>query len=130
VGPVAVSISAPGFQPTNETANIQGGQTAEVAVGLVRLEVRLPATVSGLIRSTQGGTPIAAVLEIPEIKLKLKADEKGAFSTKIKGGTYRVVISAPGYLTQVKSFTVKDGDQAIFNVDLYPARSGKARGKR
>jgi hypothetical protein len=85
--------------------------------------------VSGLIRSTQGGTPIPGLLEIPELRLKLRADDKGAFSAKVKGGTYRVVISAPGYLKQVKSFTVKDGDQAIFNVDLYPVGS-KPRGRK
>jgi hypothetical protein len=31
-----------------------------------------------------------------------------------------VKISAPGYLAQTKDVTVKDGDQAIFNVDLHP----------
>jgi hypothetical protein len=72
------------------------------------------------VRSTKGGTPIPADLELPQAKIKTKADAKGQFSFRVDGGTYTVKISAPGYITQTKDVTVKDGDQAIFNVDLYP----------
>jgi hypothetical protein len=41
---------------------------------------------------------------------------------RVPGGTYSVIISAKGFITQQKSVTVKDGDQAIFNVDLFPGR--------
>ena len=63
---------------------------------------------------------IAADLEVPQLKLKAKATAQGSFSFQVPGGTYTVTIAAPGFLAQTKSVTVKDGDQAIFNVDLHP----------
>jgi hypothetical protein len=33
-----------------------------------------------------------------------------------------LIISAPGFITQTKTVTVKDGDQAIYNVDLHATR--------
>jgi hypothetical protein len=80
-----------------------------------------PATISGIVRSTEGGKRIAAQLSIPELKgLKVKAAADGTFSLKAPAGTYSVTISAPGFVSQTKSVVVKDGDQAIFNVDLHP----------
>jgi len=119
-GPVTISLKLDGYQLGDEAGSVVAGKTSDVAVTLVPEKKRLPATITGLVRSTKGGTPIPADLEIPQAKLKTKADAKGAFTFQLAGGTYTVKISAPGYITQSKDVTVKDGDQAIFNVDLYP----------
>ena len=103
-----------------EVASVVLGKVSQVPLQLMTSEKKIPATITGLVRSTRGGKAIAAQLEIPEAKIKTRASEKGAFAFKIVGGTYSVIISAPGYLSQSKSVTVKDGDQAIFNVDLHP----------
>jgi uncharacterized membrane protein len=89
-------------------------------VTLVPEKKRVPATVSGQVRSARGGKPVVAQLEIRELKQTIAADEGGAFSVQIPGGKYTVRISATGFVTQTKTVTVRDGDQAIFNVDLAP----------
>ncbi len=119
-GPLPVKLTAEGYQPAEEAASIVAGKTASVAVQLLSAKKRVPATISGQVRSARGGKPIAAVLELPEASIKTKADAKGAFAFRVPGGTYTVRISAPGYLAQTKSVTVRDGDQTIFNVDLFP----------
>ena len=87
---------------------------------LVPEKKRVPATLSGQVRSARGGKPVVAQLEVRELKQTISADDAGAFSVQIPGGKYTVRISAPGFVTQTKSVTVRDGDQAIFNVDLAP----------
>jgi hypothetical protein len=119
-GPVALALSLEGFQKGEEAASVTAGKTTDVAITLVPNKKRVPATITGIVRSTKGGAPIAADLEIPQVKLKTKASKEGAFTFRVEGGTYTVKISAPGYMTQTKDVAVKDGDQAIFNVDLYP----------
>ena len=96
------------------------GKEAEVTVKMAEVKKRVPATITGLVRSTAGGKPVAADLELPRARLKTRANAQGSFTFRLDGGTYTVNISAPGYRAQSKVVTVKDGDQAIFNVDLYP----------
>ncbi|MFZ5440544.1 MAG: MSCRAMM family protein [Myxococcota bacterium] len=119
-GPVAVKVSAAEFTTAEEAAAIVAGTTSELQVVLVPAKKRVPATLSGLVRSARGGRPIAAQLEIRELKQTIAADEAGAFSVQIPGGRYTVRISAPKFVPQTKAVTVRDGDQAIFNVDLAP----------
>lgn len=122
-GPVEIKVTAKGFQDGNEAARVTAGRDSAVPIQLVEAQKKVPATITGLVRNTRGGAPIAADLEIPELKLKTRADDKGAFSMRVPGGTYSVIISAQGFITQQKSVTVKDGDQAIFNVDMFPGRN-------
>jgi uncharacterized membrane protein len=119
-GPVSVKVTAPGFNPGEEAASIVAGQSSELTVTLVPEKKRVPATLSGQVRSARGGKPVVAQLEVRELKQTISADDAGAFSVQIPGGKYTVRISAPGFVTQTKSVTVRDGDQAIFNVDLAP----------
>lgn len=119
-GPVGVKVTAPGYTPGEEAAAVVAGQTSELEVKLVPEMKRLPATLRGHIRNVRGGRPVAATLEIRELKLKLTADADGRFSQEIPGGTYTVKISAPKFITQTKKVVVRDGDQAIFNVELFP----------
>lgn len=119
-GPVVVKVSAADFTPGEEAASIVAGTSTELQVVLVPVKKRVPATLSGQVRSARGGKPVAAQLEIRELKQTIAADEAGAFSVQIPGGKYTVRISAPKFVPQTKTVTVRDGDQAIFNVDLAP----------
>lgn len=119
-GPTAVKVSAPGFNPAEEAVSIVAGSTAELTVTLVPEKKRVPATLRGQVRNARGGKPVMAQLEIREIKQSISADETGAFSVQLPGGKYTIRIAAPGFMPQSKSVTVRDGDQAIFNVDLAP----------
>lgn len=121
-GALGIKVSLKGYTEANEAATVTAGRESQVPISLVAEKKKVPATITGLVRSTRGGAPVPADLEIPELKLKTRADANGAFTMRVPGGTYRVIISARGYLKQQKSVTVKDGDQAIFNVDLFPGR--------
>lgn len=119
-GPVSVKVTALGFTPGEEAASVVAGTTAELVVTLVPEKKRVPATLSGAVRSARGGKPVAAQLEIKELKQTIACEAAGTFSVQIPGGKYTVRITAQGFVTQTKSVTVQDGDQAIFNIDLAP----------
>ncbi|HZI11971.1 MAG TPA: carboxypeptidase regulatory-like domain-containing protein [Myxococcus sp.] len=119
-GPVAVVVSAPGFRAAEEAAVVVSGQESEVAVPLAAERKGEPATLNGYVRSTRGGQPLSATLVIPQAKVRKRTDATGAFSFRVKPGTYRVTISARGHLPQTKVIKLRDGEQAIFNVDLFP----------
>lgn len=118
-GPVLVKVSAEGFQAVEEAVVIVGGQESELPVPLMLAKRLGYATVSGTVRSTRG-SPVVATLVIPAAKVRSRTGPDGTFSLKLKPGTFRIIISAKGHLTQSKSVTVRDGEQAIFNVDLFP----------
>ncbi|ADO70496.1 conserved uncharacterized protein [Stigmatella aurantiaca DW4/3-1] len=118
-GPVSVRVAAPGFQSVEEAALIVAGEEAVLPVQLVPTRRVGYATIAGRVRST-GGRSLIARLVIPTTKVRSRTNAQGSFSLKVRPGTYRVIISAKGHLTQTKSVTVRDGEQAIFNVDLFP----------
>ncbi len=118
IGNVSITATAAEFKPGSEAVSVIGGKRSEVSIELVPLKVRLPAAIKGLVRTLKTGQPVAADIEIPELKLKSRADAAGTFSIPLAGGTYTVRISAKGFVTQTKSVVVRDGDSTIFNVDL------------
>lgn len=119
-GPTTVELSAPGYGPRSEGASILPELEASVTAEMMSLKKAVPATVSGFVRSAQTGAPIAAEVRILERKLKANVDGAGAFNFQVPGGSYTITVTAKGFTSQTKQFTVKDGDQAIFNLDLQP----------
>ncbi len=119
-GPVAFTVTAAGFKSFEEVAQVVVGKSSELEVVLTRNDRRIPASIQGRVRSTRGNRPVAATLEIPASRIKIRADARGAFNLRVPGGSYRVTFSAPGYLSHTKSVVVKDGDQAVFNIYLSP----------
>ncbi|RKH39408.1 carboxypeptidase regulatory-like domain-containing protein [Corallococcus llansteffanensis] len=120
-GPVAVSVQAPGFRPAEEAAVVVVGQASELRVVLspVRAKAEL-ATLLGQVRSARSGRPLVATVSIPQAKVRTRTDKSGGFTARVRGGTYRITLSAPGHVSQTKTVTVRVGEQAIFNVDLFP----------
>ncbi|WNG39090.1 hypothetical protein F0U61_39565 [Archangium violaceum] len=119
-GPVAVKISAEGFRAIQEAVVVVAGAETGLPVSLVAKQQSALATLSGQVRSVRKGKPLRAWLSIPEAKLRRRTDVRGSFQVQLKQGRYRLVFSAPGHLSQTKVVTVQDGEQAIFNVDLFP----------
>jgi len=124
-GPVSISVKAAGFRPAEEAAFVVAGQEATLSVPLaVEQRKGVRATLAGQVRSARGGQPLAATLLITKARVRARTDAKGAFNVQVRGGTYRITISARGHLSQTKVVTLRDGERTIFNVDLFP------RGKR
>jgi Carboxypeptidase regulatory-like domain len=119
-GPLAIKASAPGYKVADETASVVAGRTSELTITLVPEKKKIPATLSGQVRNARGGKSVAARLEIRELKQTIDADAAGSFSVQIPEGKYTIRISATGFVPQTKSVSVKESDQAIFNVDLAP----------
>ncbi|MFL5355039.1 collagen binding domain-containing protein [Archangium sp.] len=119
-GPLEVKITAEGFRGTQEVVSIAAGAEAELPVSLAFGRQGALATLSGQVRSVRQGKPLQATLVIPEARLRRRTDARGSFQVQLKQGRYRLIFSAPGHLPQTKVVTVHDGEQAIFNVDLFP----------
>ncbi|WP_342380150.1 carboxypeptidase regulatory-like domain-containing protein [Myxococcus stipitatus] len=119
-GPVSVVASSQGYRTAEEAAVIVAGMETALSVPLALERKGEPATLKGQVRSARGGKPVAATLLIPQAKVKARTDAQGAFTFQVRGGTYRIIISARGFLSQSKLVTLKEGEQAIFNVDLFP----------
>ncbi|WP_404364258.1 collagen binding domain-containing protein [Corallococcus coralloides] len=119
-GPVVVAMSAPGFRSTEEAAVVVAGQTSELVVVLSQDRKGELATLVGQVRSARSGKPLVATVTIPQAKVRTRTDKSGAFTARVRGGTYRITLSAAGHRTQTKTVTVREGEQAILNVDLFP----------
>ncbi|MCY1033192.1 carboxypeptidase regulatory-like domain-containing protein [Corallococcus sp. BB11-1] len=119
-GPVAVSATAQGFRAAEEAAVVVEGQSSELVVVLSQERKGELATLLGQVRSARSGQPLVATVSIPQAKVRSRTDKAGSFTARVRGGTYRITLSAPGYRPQTKTVTVRDGEQAIFNVDLFP----------
>ena len=120
-GAFSVMVSAPGYLTALEAGVVVAGQETSVEIRVFQEKKAEPATLSGSIRSTRGKS-LPASLEIPELELRTRAGAEGRFSLRVDAGTYRVIITAPGFIGQTKTVTLKPGDQVIFNVDLHPVR--------
>lgn len=121
-GPLAVRVAHAQYQPGEEAVLVVAGSETQLPVGLTPLRARAPALLLGQVRSASLGRPVRATLEIPDVGLRTVTNEGGAFAVRVPAGTYRVIISAGEHLTQTKRLTVREGEQAIFNVDLFPSR--------
>ena len=87
---------------------------------LLKQGERAPATIRGLVKSA-AGKPVKAQVRISEVSLNVPVKADGRFVVQVPGGKYTLTIEAAGYVTQVKTVEVADGDQAIFHCDLQPA---------
>jgi hypothetical protein len=121
-GAVSLTVQREGYLDGDEAASVVAGKTSPVTLELAPEKKKLPATITGIVRSTRGGGPIQATLRVLELDLAEQTERNGTFRFQVPGGSYSVVIEAPGHLKQTKSVTVQDGAQAIFNVDLHPSR--------
>jgi hypothetical protein len=119
-GPLELRVSAEGFRDAREAVVVVAGLETELPVSLSLARQSAFATLSGQVRSVRRGKPLRAWLIIPEARIRRRTDARGTFQVQLKQGRYRLVFSAPGHLSQTKVVTVQDGEQAIFNVDLFP----------
>lgn len=119
-GPVKVRVDAQGFGSADELAQVPPESAATLDIQLEPLGKGSPATVRGLVRS-RTGEPLKASVVIKGLATKIDVTPEGRFFVTVPGGTYQFIISAPGYLTQMKKVVLADGDQAIVHTELQKA---------
>ncbi|HEY0708885.1 MAG TPA: carboxypeptidase-like regulatory domain-containing protein [Polyangia bacterium] len=79
------------------------------------------ATISGVVRSETGDS-LPARVRVLERDQDTSADSGGRFLLDLPPGRYTLVIEAPGYGRQERSFEIVAGEQRIYNVDLKASR--------
>jgi uncharacterized membrane protein len=120
-GLVPLAVSAKGFLAQTEVVSVPPESEVRVEISVVAEKARLPAMVLGYVRS-QAGKPVKAKLTVPEAHATAVTGANGEFRISLPGGRYQIHIEAQGYVAQNKSVEVADGDQAIFNINLHPAK--------
>lgn len=118
-GPVKVKVSAKGYQNAEDAAQVPPEGVATLDFSLVKQGERVLATVRGSVKSASG-KGVRATVKVSELNLTVPVKGDGRFVVQVPGGKYTLTIEAAGYVTQVKTLEVADGDQAIFHCDLQP----------
>lgn len=118
-GPVELRILLAGHKSATEVVAVPAGRTVEVALGLEPLAVKSPASLRGVIRSARGRASGATVKVVESGKL-VRVGKDGRFQMSLAGGTYTVIIDAPGHVSQRRVVRLGDGEHAIFHVELKP----------
>jgi hypothetical protein len=113
-----LTINADGYEAKEETVSVAAGKTSAVTVVLNKLAKRIPATLTVLVRNAKTGGPLKATAELLGTKFKAAIDGKGSLT--VPGGSYTLKVTAPRHVTQTKTVTLQDGNEAIFNLDLNP----------
>jgi hypothetical protein len=124
-GRAMVDVEADGYLPGHEEVEIVQGALTSLTVSLPAVERVGYATLSGILRSARTGDTLSGTVQIFPGPRTIKVEKDGVFFVQLQEGRYRVVISAKGHTAQSKNLALKEGDEAIYNVDLHPARSRK-----
>jgi hypothetical protein len=70
-----------------------------------------------------GAGPLPALISIPTQNIKIWASaEDGKFELTLPTGTYDILVSLSGYVTQRRKIKLSTGDMVILNVELYPKK--------
>ena len=114
-GPVQITVSKDGYEPSTGTLDVVAGEEPEIAIGLE------PAVVQGTIRGRvvdQKDAPIADAtvsLEGPT-PTTANTDAEGRFEVTGMGGKYSVRVEKEGYLAKAKTIEVTGGE--TFSTDI------------
>ncbi len=117
-GVYPIKVTAPDYNPVEEVASIADGKVTALTIEMTAVSKRIPATLTINVRNALTGAKVKALVELLELKQQANADAKATLT--VLGGAYTLRVSAPGFVTQSKSVTVRDGDQAIYNIDMSP----------
>lgn len=119
-GPVKVTVKAKGFKDAEDLAQVPPEGSATLDFTLLKQGEKQLATIRGSVKSASG-KGVRGTVKIAEANMTIPVKGDGRFVVQVPGGKYTLAIEAAGYVTQVKTVEVADGDQAIFHCDLQPA---------
>ena len=116
-GADAISIEAPGYEPTTQ----QLGATGAPVQRVVLAPPDPGSEIKGVVRNL-ASQPLAARIEVLPVGTRVSTDREGQFVIRIAPGDYRLRISADGYETQERPAQVEPSGVTIIVVDLKRAR--------
>jgi len=119
-GVTKVTVKAKGYKDSDDAAQVPPEGVATLDFTLVKQGEKLMATIRGSVQAASG-RKIKGTVKISDVNLTIPIKGDGRFVVQVPGGKYTLTIEAAGYVTQVKTVEVADGDQAIFHADLQPA---------
>ena len=117
-GGVAVTVTYPGYLPVEEAVQVppEGNATLDVMLANKRPMAKLRG------RVTATDPSFKATVTVVEAKQKIAVSGDGRFALELPGGSYKVVVEAPGYLSQSRTVNLADGDQTIYYFELRPSQ--------
>jgi hypothetical protein len=121
-GPLKITVFKEGFAEQSQVVLVTGQPETPATFRLEAAAGDARATLKGTVRSL-AGSPLMALVAIPSKNLKIRAEKgSGAFSQTLPAGTYDVLVSMPGYVTQRRKVTLAAGDVVILNIELEPQK--------
>ncbi|HVU03218.1 MAG TPA: carboxypeptidase regulatory-like domain-containing protein [Polyangiaceae bacterium] len=119
VGPVAVSVTAEGFAPAEQSVNVTAAESAPTEI---RLKALAPSgQLRGLIRSF-AGKGISATIHVEPGDGEVKTDGQGAFTLDVPPGDYEVSIRAQGFKEQRRKVHVDENGVTVINAELFEGK--------
>lgn len=111
-GVFALRIEAPGYLPVTASATVTSGQVRIERFGLRRNV----GVVKGRVFLGDNTKPGAATLRLINAALVFESDPlTGQFSFELPPDAYAFEVSAPGFLSEKRSFVVRLGKEVIFD---------------
>jgi hypothetical protein len=121
-GPVKLSVYREGYQEESQVVLVTEKPETPVTIKLQATTAAAFGTIKGTVRAVTG-LPLPALISIPARNINLRANRAdGAFEQKLETGSFDVLISMPGYVTQRRKVKLEAGDVIIINVELYPKK--------
>ncbi len=118
-GPIKLRVAKAGFRPMERVILIKDGQRAPVKIVLERAKGQSYGVVKGVVHGLRGKA-LAAAVTIPTRGMRTTASKKtGHFHFKLLTGTFDVLISRKGYITQRHKIHLLPGEEVILDVELY-----------
>ncbi|MBL8956243.1 MAG: carboxypeptidase regulatory-like domain-containing protein [Myxococcaceae bacterium] len=119
-GVTKVTVKAKGYKDGDDAAQVPPEAVATLDFTLVKQGEKQLATIRGFVKAASGRS-VRATVRVSDVNKTIPIKGDGRFVVQVPGGKYTLTIEAAGYVTQVKTVEVADGDQAIFHCDLQPA---------
>jgi hypothetical protein len=116
-GSYTLTATATGYNSASQTVSVNGGQTATVTLKLLSLVAT--GSIKGSV--TQGTTtaPVVGATVTLSNGMATATDLAGGFGfPTVLYGTYTLTVSAPNYITQSVSVTVRGGHQTSVAIAL------------
>ena len=121
-GPLKIRVVREGYKEESQVVLVTEAPETPVTFRLQVATGQSFGTLRGTVRS-MAGTPLQALVTIPARGKKLRADRgTGKFEVQLGTGTFDVLVSMPGFVTQRRKVSLETGDVVILNLELDPTR--------